>query len=377
MTPAAFAWTIVFVKGHVELALDQGDGSGLLSLLRRLEGLVEPASPLKGKRAEIGSEYGVWVKSMIEDLLPATVADACGEFRASRGFRSEIDDPWVAVDPDYAAQDARVVTKKRIKAQQAAISACRLYEQTHKTSHLREAVSALEVPMLFERTRRVLPPTVEACLAEKDRLRQALERALPDTAFPFYVEIVRARIDDGGSKVRTDHWLSDWGWTRQRRLRLVDVGDRFEPGIQAVYDAKLEEGKRAEEQRRADAVFEDEQRRAEEDRRYERARRESATSAALTEKEEKRDEDEATLLDTKIRVAVPKPKGFLAKEYVYVDLKTGEQRDSPSGSVSERMHPAMAAAVREELKHRGRWDAARSQRDADRVEYEHQLATRR
>lgn len=312
---------------------------------------------------------------MIEDLLPETMADACDEFRASRGFRSEIDDPWVAVDPHYvAAQDAQVA-RKRIKAQQTAIGACRLYEQTHKTSHLREAVRALEVPMLFERTWRMLPPTVEACLAEKDRLRRALERALPDTAFPFYVEIVRARIDDGGSKVRTDHWLSDWKWTRQRWLKLLDVGDRFEPAIQAVYDAKLEEGERAEEQRRADAVSRQEEMRALEVRRYE-ARRKGATSAAVSEEEGKQRGDEATLLDAEIPVAVPKPRKLLAKDYIYIDLKTGERRDSPSGSTSGRMHPAMAAAVREELKRQTRWDADRSQRDAGRVEYEHQLATR-
>lgn len=376
MTSDGFAWTIAFVKGHVELALDRGDGSGMLSLLRKLEALTEPPPPLKGKRAEIGSEYSMWVKSMIEDLLPETVADACNEFRVSRGFRSEIDDPWVPVDPDYVADlDARVARKK-INAQLAAIGACRLYEQTHKTTHLREAVSALEVPMLFERTWRMLPPTVEACLAEKDRLRRALERALPDTAFPFYVEIVRARIDDGGSKVRTDHWLSDWKWTRQRWLKLLDVGDRFEPAIQAVYDAKLEEGERAEEQRRADAVSRQEEMRALEVRRYE-ARRKGATSTAVSEEEGKQRGDEATLPGAGISVAAPQPTGFLAKDFIYIDLKTGERRDSPSGSTSGPMHPAMAAAVREDLKRQTRWDADRSQRDADRVEYEHQLATRR
>jgi hypothetical protein len=375
MTEDGFAWTVEFVTGHIELALDQGGGSGLLSLLRKLEALMEPPPPLKEKRAEIGSEYSMWVRSITEDLLAEPVADACDEFRASRGFRSEIDDPWLAVDPDHvAALDARMA-RKRIKAQLAAIGACRLYEQTHKTSHLREAVGALEAPVLYERTRRMLPPTVEACLAEKNRLRQALERALPDTAFPFYVEIVRARIDDGGSKVRTDHWLSDWRWTRQRHLRLLDVGDRFEPGIQAVYDAELEEGKRTEEQWRADAVLEQE-RRAEEVRRLE-ARRKGATSTAVSEEEGKQGEDDAPPLDAGIAVSVPKPTGLLARDRIYIDLKTGERRNCPSGSTCGPMHPAMAAAVREEIRRQARWDVDRSQRDADRVEYEHQLATRR
>jgi len=94
------------------------------------------------------------------------------------------------------------------------------------------------------------------------------------------------------------------------------AGDGDEPGIQAVYDGKLQVGKRAEEQRPADAVFEEEQRRAEEDRRYEQARRKSAISTAMTEKEEKLDDDEAALLDAKIPVDVRQPTGFLATDYI-------------------------------------------------------------
>jgi hypothetical protein len=40
------------------------------------------------------------------------------------------------------------------------------------------------------------------------------------------------------------------------------------------------------------------------------------------------------------------------------------------------MHPAMAAAVRDELRRQARFDAELRQREADRAEYEHQLRTR-
>jgi regulator of protease activity HflC (stomatin/prohibitin superfamily) len=57
-----------------------------------------------------------------------------------------------------------------------------------------------------------------------------------------------------------------------------------------------------------------------------------------------------------------------------VDAEHG--RVAPPGSVSEAMHPAMAAAVDEELKRRARSDAELARREADREEYLHQLRSR-
>jgi hypothetical protein len=216
-----------------------------------------------------------------------------------------MDDPWSAVDRGIVAAISTRVTRRTIEAQQAAIGACRLYERTHRTSHLREAVAELEATKHFERTQRLFRPTVASCVVEKDRLRQALERALPDTAFPFYVEIVRARIDDGASApaANKDHWLSDWRWAVQKWLRIADVGRRFEPGIQAIYDALLDE------QGHAVAEREEQRRTVEEDdRREAQAIRKSAAPARISEEEGRPAEAKAkaALLDATIPIADPK-----------------------------------------------------------------------
>lgn len=213
---------------------------------------------------------------------------------------------------------------------------------------------------------------VASCVVEKDRLRQALERALPDTAFPFYVEIVRARIDDGASApaANKDHWLSDRRWAVQKWLRIADVGRRFEPGIQAIYDALLDE------QGHAVAEREEQRRTVEEDdRREAQAIRKSAAPARISEEEGRPAEAEAkaALLDATIPIADPKPAVALADGFI--DSKTSERSEWPSVPIFE-MHPAMAAAVRDELRRQARFDAELRQREADRAEYEHQLRTR-
>jgi hypothetical protein len=63
--------------------------------------------------------------------------------------------------------------------------------------------------------------------------------------------------------------------------------------------------------------------------------------------------------------------GLRDKRGMIVDAEHG--RLAPPGSVSEAMHPAMAAAADEGLKRRTRLDAELARCEADRQEYLHQL----
>jgi hypothetical protein len=209
----------------------KGEGASLGAPLRRLEALTEPEPSLKGKLADIGFEHALWVRSISEDLLPKSIALAVDEFRVSRGFRSQIEDPWIEVDYDFVvAQDTRVA-RRWAEAELKALEGCRRYEQSRKTSFLREAVAELEAAKRYEQTRRPASPTVAACQVEGNRLGQALKVAVPRDPLAFFVQEVRARIEEGSAAATYgDHWLSRRQWAVPFFYKLEDVGVCFQPG---------------------------------------------------------------------------------------------------------------------------------------------------
>lgn len=401
--PAALAFTIDIVDASIADAASRGDGAGLLELRRKLQAVTGDPPPPSSRRelaqARIELERWIWGMAIDEFLLPdvkeafvaalqGTVDESADDDRDRRArddphHRRYVtsDDPWVELDPHALEARDRAIERELLRAQQAAVEACRRYETTRQTSHLRDAVGEIDAAMRFRRDRLLSGLAPGGCAREAERLGRALLAALSPRAFRFFVVLIRDQIaieleerallgrssDRDGIKVQL---LSESGWADPVDQPLGSEGPCFVDLLQRRFDAELE-GERLKEEAEERRLADDEQR-----YRAWKARRDEEARSAQTEAE--RDGgleslDAETGVSSAESAETPAQGGLQDERDGIVDE---HGRLAPPGSVSETMHPAMAAAVEEEHKRRARFDGERARREALQQEYRQQLRSR-
>lgn len=372
--PVDLAFTIDIVDASIAEAASRGDGAGLLELRRKLQAVSGDPPPPSSRReivqARIELERDIWVVVIGELLLPA-VKDAfvaalhggVDDQRAGddhdKGARDDhhhhrwvtSDDPWAELDPHALQARDRAVEVELLRAQKAAIEACRRYEKTRKTSHLRDAVREMDAAVRFRRNRLSSGLAPGACAREAERLERALFVALSPRAFRFFVVLIRDQIaielekqlPPGRSSDRDGmeaQLLSKGEWADPRDQPLGPEVACFVDWLQQRFDDELERERlqeEAEERRLRDA---------QERLRAWQALRDEESRLAQTEAEE---DGRVELLDAETSVS------------------TG------SGSVAMRMDVAAKQAA---LKWDTRHDAELARSAADREEYQLQLISR-
>jgi hypothetical protein len=418
--PIDLAFTIDIVDASIADAASRGDGAGLLELGRKLQAVSgdppPPSTRREIERARVELERDIWVATIDELLLPAVkdafVAALHGDVdnqragddqdRRARDDRHHhrsvtSDDPWAELDPRELQALDRAVEVRSLRAQKAAIEACRHYEKTRKTSHLRDAVREIDAAVSFRRNRLSSGLAPGAREREAERLGHALSAALSPRAFRFFVVLIRGQIAielEGRSLLRRSsdrdgmeaQLLSKGEWADPLDQPLRSEVPCFVDGVQQRFDDELERERlkeEAEERRLRDA---------QERLRAWQALRDEDARLAQTEGEE---DGGVELLDAGTSVSSAESAEALDVELgdrsvgeplkrveddpqdergVIVDVEHG--RLAPPGSVYEAMNPDMAAVVEEERKRQARLDAVLARRKADRQEYLDQLRSR-
>ena len=395
-----FESMVDIVDGLVRLAAQRGDGAGMLDLRRRLRALLDspkpPATAGEVDQASIDFEQGVWVAAVSELLQPkereavvAALQDYRDEGRGRSGGLAE--SAWTALDPEALSARDQAVAAEMLLAQRAAVGACRHYEQTRRTSHLREAVRELESARRSERDQLASGLRVSACEGEADRLGWALGQVLPPPAFRFFARLVREHISAEIAESRVtwrrsptrgaeQQWLSRDTWTDRSHDEEGAEGVWFIDWLQDRFDEEMERDRLAEEaeehrQREAEAKLREWQSLRDEEARLkgEEGSFEPEALDGPSRELEARREISSNPGHANGGQAVPPPPPPELKEGSVVRERADEERRAPS--VSE-MGPAMAAAVEAERRRRAGWDADLARREADRAEYQRQLRTR-
>ena len=143
-----------------------------------------------------------------------------------------------------------------LRACRTAVAACRRYEQTRRTSYLRDAVVELETTVRAERERLDSSGLSAAtCGEQDDRLDRALRRALPASAFHLFVSLVRDIITEEMNRVprvsraqgaKREQWLSRESRS-DRNVEEPSTGAWFVEPMQQLYDEQLEREQEVEE----------------------------------------------------------------------------------------------------------------------------------
>jgi hypothetical protein len=394
-----FESMVAIVDRLVRLAARRGDGAGMLDLRRRLQALLDPAKPPASAgeqdQASIDFEQGVWVEA-ISELLQAkereAVVAALQDYRDDGRGHMLAEGTWTALDPDAISARDQAVAAEMLVAQHSAVGACRLYERTRRTSHLREAVRELESARRSEREQLASGLSVGACDEEADRLGWALGQVLSPPAFRFFARVVREHISAETAERRAprrrfpargaeEQWLSRDEWTLGSHDEEGVEGIWFIDLVQARFDEEIERNRLVEEaeehhKREAEAKLREWQSRRDEEARLKNEEELVEREAVGTSRElDARSENSSDPGQANSGPAVPPPPlADLNEASVVRNREDGETR-APRGSVTE-MDPAMAAAVAAELRRRAGWDAELARREADRMEYEWQLRTR-
>jgi hypothetical protein len=417
--PVDFASTIDIVDASIAEAAARGDGVGLFELGHKLQAASvdpPPSTRREIERARIELERDLWVVAIgglllppVKDAFVAALHDGVEGKRVAddHGQRAwdhhhhhhhpdvATDDPWVELDPLALEARDRAVEIRLLGAQKAAIEACRGYGRTRKMSYLRDAVREIDAAVGFRRNRLSSGLTPGACVREADRLGRALLAALPPRSLRFLVVLVRNRIaiefeerlllgpDGDGMETQL---LSKREWTDHLDPSLGSEVPCFADRFQKLFEDDLEKERlkeEAEERRRRDDLerYLTTQRWGDEQTRLARNEAEEDGSVELLDAETNVSSAESTETpDVEIgRRSADEPlkrvgEGLQDERGVTVDVEHG--RFAPPGTVTEAMHPAMAAAVNEELKRLARFDADRAQREIDRQEYLDQLRSR-
>ena len=395
-----FESMVAIVDRLVRLAARRGDGAGMLDLRRRLQALIDPPKPPASAgdedQASIDFEQGVWVEAISELLQPKereAVVAALQDYRDDGRGHMLAEGTWTALDPDAISARDQAVAAEMLVAQHSAVGACRLYERTCRTSHLREAVRELESARRSEREQLASGLSVSACEGEADRLGWALGQVLPPPAFRFFARVVREHISAEIAERRAprrrsptrgaeQQWLSRDAWTVRSDDEEGAEGVWFIDWLQGRFDEETERDRLAEEAEEhrkleAEAKLREWQSRRDEEARLKNeegpVEREGAVGASR--ELDARGENSSDPGQANNGPAVPPPPlADLNEASVVRNREDGETR-APRGSVTE-MGPAMAAAVAAELRRRAGWDAELARREADREEYEWQLRTR-
>jgi hypothetical protein len=258
--------------------IENGDGSSLLGLRRRIESLLEPADPLltsrHSRRAAMELERQIWTMAIIDLLLPDVRAALTQELRASRlrAGLSQADNPWRWIDDDEreARDAARASTS--LRARRAVARSCLRFQQTGKAAYLREAVRTIEGAIMSVRRPDPQILTELTCPAEAECLHAALRNVLGSSASCFFVGVVRNHIHTtvpttfrqprpsgggfGARGLRGEQWLSRAGWTTLGYPERWTAGAWFVAQWQDAYDRYMRDGlrKREEENQRLEVA---------------------------------------------------------------------------------------------------------------------------
>ena len=254
--------TVDLVVRVIDDADARGDGSGLRALRRRartiLDASVGTRTTKSSDQVEIDLEHGCWVWTTSHLLLPAQRDAVAEALRADRRENDEgsLDDPWGVLDPIERSARQKAVETRILRACRTAVAACRRYEQTRRTSYLRDAVLELETTVRVERERLASSGlSAASCGEQGDRLDRALRRALPASAFHLFVSLVRDIIADGmdnrprvsrAQGAEREQWLSRESRS-DRNGEEPRTGPWFVEAVQQLYDEQLEREREAEE----------------------------------------------------------------------------------------------------------------------------------
>lgn len=258
----SFADTVETVEQYIDIAVRRGDGPGLRNLRRRAGRILDPPKPprtaLEVERASIDLEHEYWVTAIIDLLTPAqsdAVAAALWIDRGDEDADLITEDPWALLDPHTRRARERLRVADTLRAERAAIAACRRYEQTRRPSHLRVAVVELESSVRAQRGYFVFGLSRADCGEQADRLGRALRQELLPSVFRFFATTVRDAIarhlaetipTSPARSSGPEQWLSREIWTaRSDENRAAGVW--FVDWLQEEYDTEMERDRQAEE----------------------------------------------------------------------------------------------------------------------------------